>query len=131
MALLFALTAVAAATLQPSGYYQGEYLSRLGGAWSAVLLGLCLRQDLLPDLGNWPPTARAAFIGAATIVALPAAFPELTQTPNAIHRPLGGWPGGIQLSAVETECIRILRETGDWPTRRGRPQGATRSGDTR
>lgn len=128
---LFLVTVIAAATLQPAGHYPTEYLSRLGGAWAAVLLGLCLRQDLLPDLTGLARPRRLIIMACTALVALPAAFPELTRVPNAIHRPLGGWPEGIRLSSVEAECIRILRESGNWPARRGRPQGETPSGATR
>jgi hypothetical protein len=111
-------TLLAAGLLAPAGHYPTEYLSRIGAAWSAVLFGLCLRSDLLPDLASlaWP--RRLAVIALACLVALPAAAPELAAVPQTIHRPWGGWPQGIRLSPVELECLRILRQTGNWPARR-------------
>ena len=102
----FFATLLAAALLPPSGHYPTEYLSRVGGAWSAVLLGLCLRCDLLPDLTTlaWP--RRLAVIALAGLVTLPAAAPELATVPQAIHRPwarLAGRhppePGGARVPA--------------------------------
>ena len=114
----FAATVVAAGVLPPSGHYPTEYLNRFGGAWSAVLFGLCLRGDLLPVLSSLGAARRLAVILLAGLVALPAAFPEAAAVPQAIHRPLGGWPNGIRLSRVEAECLRIMRHTGGWPARR-------------
>jgi len=125
-----AATLVAAATLQPAGHYPTEYLSRVGGAWVSLLFGLCLRGDLLPDLSALVPTRRAAVVVCTALVSLPAAFPELTGVPNLVHRPLRGWPGGVRLSPVEEECIRILRQFADWPPLRRPRQGTGGSGMT-
>jgi hypothetical protein len=122
VALLVVATLVASGTLAPRGEYPTEYLSRVGGGWAAVLFGLCLRADLLPAFARLRGTARVAVIAALVALALPAAFPELTRSPNTIHRPLGGWPGGISLSPVEAECTRLLRWSGEWPARRPRPR---------
>jgi hypothetical protein len=126
-----AATLVAAATLQPAGHYPTEYLSRVGGAWVAVLFGLCLRGDLLPDLSALVPARGAAVVVCTALVTLPAAFPELTGVPNVVHRPLRGWPGGIRLSPVEEECIRLLRQFASWPPVRRPRQGTGGSATTR
>lgn len=114
---LFAATVLAAACLQPSGYYAGEYVSRVGGAWVALLFGLGLRRELLPDLAN-ASVRRGWLVAAATaVVTLPAAVPEWARVPNTIHAPARGWPAGLRLrvadlSPVEIECVRILRAGG-------------------
>jgi hypothetical protein len=116
LAVYVAVTLVSAATLPPAGHYPGEYLSRVGGGWVAVLFGLCLRQDLLPDLTSAAVGRRAAVIAATVLVALPAAVPELANVPSAIHRPLGAPPP--RLSVVEWQCLRILGRTPVWPATR-------------
>lgn len=115
LAGFLAATLLAAGVLPPVGHYPTEYLSRIGGAWSAVLLGLCLRGNLLPDLSSISVPHRLAVVVLTGLVALPAALPELVGAQHAL-RPWGGWPGGIRLSRVEIECLRILRQDG-WPAR--------------
>jgi hypothetical protein len=116
MGALFVATVVAAACLQPAGYYAGEYVNRVGGAWVALLFGLCLRRELLPDLSA--STRWSWLVVAGTLlVTLPAAFPEWAGVANTIHARAAGWPAGFRLrvadlSPVEVECVRILRAGG-------------------
>jgi hypothetical protein len=120
MAALVTASLVVSGTLAPAGAYPTEYLSRVGGAWAAVLFAVALRADLRPVRAHAGWAVPACVVAALAVIALPAAFPELTRSPNTVHRPLGGWPGGITLSPVESHCTRILRATGEWPARRPR-----------
>jgi hypothetical protein len=105
---LFVVTVALPALVWPAGLYPGEMSNRVGGAWVAALLALCLRGDLLPDVSRMSAAAAAALLATAGA----GAVPEAAGIRNAPH-----WAPWLRQPRVETRpgaeraCLEVMART--------------------